>query len=484
MQRGLRQYARSPLLPLTAALMVLVGLLLGSGESGLRCARVASAANGQLPSDYCFTVPISLTLGSSATSTRVDQAVRVAFNASGLINSNLMDGQTWDAHPATSGFQETDLGAQDLTSATASWWFHAPQVAPGATSIVDLYFGSDIQRDQGLLFVGNDTVTVAHHADFNITDALTLSVRIEMMVLTQQTATLASHRNGSSGYSLSLVNSGGNLTLRGQVDGQTCDLDWPDANIPVDEVATVDMTYNQPNLVLTIYGSDGTSEGSQTCNTGLGALSTTTTAFTVGNSLSRAIIRDVKLQSGSATNLHWGMNPAAMTETVTTNPYGGTITDESPLSHNGTYSLDRDQSLWSYSIGGVRLVSAGGAIPPTPTTDVNLLGANNYGITLDITATPATDTFSRLFGAAVASYADQGGNRTFAWTLSFIVAALGFALIAWVGLRSIPLAILFAGVPLVYGLVRGYVPGWVLLVWSIGVIGAWFGTRRGESPGG
>lgn len=491
--RAIRLYGNSPLLPLTVAVMALVGLVL-MPDDGLECG-IASASNGQLPSDYCYVVPISFKLDDSATSTLTDVAVRIppaeGFNASGLIGSDLLDDEVWDMRPTTSGSQETDVLAQDLTDDTAPWWFHIPSIAPDTTVVINLYFKgvlTDIQRDQGFLFTDGDSVTVAHHADFNIADALTLHVGLEMLNTASQAATLVTHRNGSAGYSLSLVDVAGALTIRGQVDSLTCDLDWPNdaADIPADENAYIDMTFNTPNLVLTIYGGDGTQEGTATCGGGPASITATSTAFTVGSSLNQAIIRDVKLSSGSATNLHWGFNPSALTETGSTNPtYTGTVTDESPLGHNGTYSMSRDQTNWTVTIGGVRLVSAGGAIPPTPVTSVNLLGSDQFGFGLGLTVTPeaAADTFSRLFGATVDAYEDEGGNRTFAWTLFFVTAAVGFLVIAWTAFHFIPIAITFAGVPLVFGLTKGYIPGWVVVIWAVFTILAWFAVRRSESSG-
>ena len=489
--RGIRLYGNSPLLPLTVAVMALVGLTLmpdgGLGECG-----IASAANGQLPSDYCYVVPISFALSNSATSTQTDVAVRIppaqGFNASGLIGSNLMDAQVWDMRPTTSGSQETDVFAQDLTDDTAPWWFHIPSAAPNTTVVINLYFKgvlTDIQRDQGLLFTGGDSVTVAHHADFNIADSLTLHVGLEMLnVADAQTATLVTHRNGSVGYSLSLVDSSG-LAIRSQVDSVTCTLSWP-AAITADENGYIDFTYTSPTSTITVYDSDGTQAGTTSCGGGPASITATSTAFTVGSSLNQAIVRDVKLLSGSATNLHWGFNPASLTEVSSTNPtYTGTVTDESPQGHNGTYSLSRDQTNWEVTIGGVRLVSAGGAIPPTPVTSVNLLGSDQFGFGLGLTVTPeaASDSFSRLFGATVDAYEDEGGNRTFAWTLFFVTAAVGFLVIAWTAFHFTPIAITFAGVPLVFGLTKGYIPPWVVVIWAVFTILAWFAVRRSESSG-
>lgn len=466
---------------LTATAAIVTAVLLIAQDASSPCRKV-SAANGTLPSDYCYFVPVSARNDSGGTLT--NQAFRVGFNASGLVSATQLDNEGWDLHPTYSGFSnESDVLAGDMSSASAAWWFQVPSIANGATATVNLYFGaSDVQRDQGMALTGSDSAAIAHHADFNITDNLTLNTRLEVLdtAVAGQNSTIASHWSANQGYRLLFISSGG-LKIRGQIDGHAgCDvgpLTTSDDSINLQ----VNMTFTNPNVTVQVVNDAGTVLYTNTCNTGMASISTVSTDFTMGNSATQVILRDVRLLSGSTVMAHYGFNPKAMAETSWVDPVAtGTVTDESGRSHTATYTFSRAMTgRWAAaSVGSVQLVSSSTA-PTLPDTDVDIVGTNQFGLNLSVTPTPiTTDMFYSLFSASVTA---TTASRTLAWTVFFVSLALGMLLLGFLMFRYIPMAIFLAGVPLVFGTVRGFLPPYVIFVWALLAIGSWLAVRQGEA---
>lgn len=442
----------------------------------------ALAADGFLPSDYCYVSTLTATLSAGGTLT--NKAVRVPFNGAGLVSSGQLDNEGWDLHPTTAAFaNETDVMAGNLSSATGAWWFHVPSITSPGSATINLYFGaSDVSRDQGMLFTGSDSTSTAHVAGFNISDNLTLNTRLEILDTTVagQNSTIASHWSASQGYRLLFISSGG-LKVRAQIDGHAgCDvgpLTTSDDNINLQ----VNMTFTNPNVTVQVVNDAGTVLYTNTCNTGLASISSVSTPFVMGTTLSQTILRDVRLLSGSAPAVHYGFNPKAMSETSAVNPtYTGTILDESGNGLAATYTLTRDMSSWTTSVGAVQLVSSANA-PAIPSTDVDVVGNNQFGLSFSITPTPQTnDTFYTLISPTVVAFS---GGVTLGWVLTFIAFALGAAVIAYAAFRYMPFAIFAAGIPLVYGTVRGFLPAWALFVWAMFTIGAWLAFKFGDRSG-
>jgi hypothetical protein len=465
------KFARSRLFLVALASMLAAGLFFAPRTGGCQSAH---AANGDLPSDYCY--QLSITTTYNGTSTLTNYAVRAGIPAASLIASSQMNDYTWDLQPFVGSWsQQTDVTAQDLTQTTAYWWFQIPTAATGQRIVTTLYFGlPDTARDQGVLFVGADSASAAHHADFNVTDNLTLDVGVEMLSGSAQTATLASHWTGSQGYRMLLVNVAGDLTIRGQVDGSTCDVTWNPTGIWTNTNRLITMAFANPNITISVDGAV-----QNTCNTGLPSITATSTAFTFGDTLANGVIRDVRVRAGAEdVRAHWGLNPGNMTETVTTNPFQGTISDESGRGHTATYTFNRADlaNFTTPTVSSVSLVSAGEVVAvPTPLS--NIVGSRNFGIEIATPQpTPSTGMFAQFFGPGAAAFP---GPRDLYWTTFFMGAALGLLAIGYLVFRQIAVALLPAGAPLIYGMVNGYVPVWFFFIWGVFTFGAWMATLLG-----
>ena len=472
----LRRFARSNWFLTVTALALTVGLLMST--DGGRACRV-QAADGNLASDFCYVVAISSTYSGALPLTNT--TVRVPFNVAGLIAAEQMDNGLWDVHPTNTSFVESDALAQDISSATAPVWVLVPAATTGQTIVTNLYFGAaDLQRDQGLLFTSADSHTAAHHADYNITDNLTLSTIVEYLPTSPvgQNSTLASHWAGGAGYRLLFVSSGG-LMLRGQVDAQTCDA-GPLTTADDNENLQMVMQFTAPNLTVSITDDDGTVRYTTTCNTGLGAISTVSTPFVVGTSLTSTIIRDVRLLAVADVRVHYGYNPSAMTELTALNPtYTGSILDESGNSHTATYTFTRAQTDWTVSVGPVQLVSA--PVPPAlPGGAVNILGDNQFGRNIGLTPVPE-NTGGMIFTFFDPAADAFSGPRDLFWALILVAFAIAILIVVYMLFSYIPIAVLFAGIPLVYGVTQGYIQAWVLFIWALFTIASWFAVRRGET---
>lgn len=464
MRQRIRDIARTRVLLVLVALAGVWGVVLSPGLP--HCTPTASA---DAPTDWCYTMPITVTYSGSGTVT--NRAVRVPINALGYINTGLMNLSIWDLYPYTGSFdQETDATAQDLNLAPAQWWFQIPSISQGNTQIVTLLFGrADIQRNQGTLFTGADIVDAPHTSDFNITDDLSLTVELEMIAEVSQTSTLASHWSGNAGYELTLTNP---LGIRAQVDASTCDVAWNSAW--TDTNRNITMAFANPNLTISV---DGVVQN--TCNTGLGAISATSTPFTIGNALSDAIIRDVRLLAGGTVKAHWGFDPSDMSETVSTNPYQGTVIDASGNGHTATYTFDRDQSNWTAVVGSVTLVSSGGGVPQLSGNVTNLIGTRILGpLNIAGNGTPTSgDWVSTFLTPAAASFT---GPAPLIWAAIFGGFSMGLALMAWMVFKYVPLALFVAGIPFLFAVVRGFLPPWYLLVWALLVVMGWWAVKQGE----
>ena len=457
------------LLTVTAALVAIVAV---AADSPFTCPGPAYGAYGQLQSDWCYQV--NVTVVNTTGGTLTNQAARVAVNASGLIASEQMDPLTWSARPFTGSFvQESDLLAQDLASSTAGWWFHVPSLANGATQVTTMEFGlAEVQRNQGILFTGADSHTAPHDAAYNITDNLDLRSEIEVIDDTAQNATLASHWDANAGYRLRLVNATSTLAIRGQVDAQTCDVTWNSAW--TDENIDVQMTFVNPTLTILVNGASQNS-----CNTGLASISTTSTPFVVGTSLANTIIRETRLLSGSSVVVHWGYNATDMAETSAVSPtYTGTIADISGNSRPATYTFTRSQTGITVTVGAVTLVSSG-AIPTLPSELPSLLGTNIFGLGIGGVPTPVVTggLFDDLYVPAITSFR---GPDELAWGTVGGLVGLGFAVAAWFLFKYIPFSLFVAGIPFLFLAVRGYLPMWYLFIWGLIVVLGWFAVRQGE----
>jgi hypothetical protein len=452
--------------------MVAAVSIWGTTIPGLGCTKTAAASYGASPSEWCYEVSITIT--NTGTTTLTNYAARFPVNAASLIGSGQMDSRVWSAYPYIGSFSnESDLLAQDTSSSTAGWWTQIASLAPGNTQITTLLFGlAEVVADRGVLFTGNDVVSVPHVAAFNITDNLDLTVEVEMLGVSgaavAQTSTLAAHLTGNQGYGLYLRVVGGNLTIRGQIDNQTCDVTWNAAW--TDTNRNVQMTFANPTLRILV---DGVVQN--TCATGLPSITATSTALTWGNSMQSGIIRDVRLAGASLVG-HWGMDPSTLAETSSSNPYTGTVADESGAGNTGTYTFNRSQAMLTVTVGAVTLVSAA-PLPALPTPLPSLLGTDLFGVGLGVSPTPATGLFRSVLGQPLASFT---GPNQLLWGLIALGFGLALMLPVQMRFRYMPFSLFVMGVPYVVIALMHYLSFWYVFFWALLVGLGWLAQRYGE----
>lgn len=457
--------------PLIAA-FVIAGLALFSAPTyGCRSAH----ASDIFPSDYCFQTDIAITYGGAGTLT--NQPVRVQLNADGLIDSSQMDPRAWDLKPIIGSLaNEVHLTAQSLGSTTSAWWIVVPEISAGETRTTRIYSGSPEQRrDQGIFFTGGEYVVVSNHTDFDISD--NLDVRFDMTVTdaTPRTQIIVDKWSGAVGYRIQLQDDSG-LKIRVRIDGGDCQIAWNSAWTSVKSSWRVEYVaaagadtfiYRDGSLV----GScdlDEASIGNSGVDVGIGAIASTGTAL-----LSDAEISNVEILEAGAVAGRWGFDAANMSETVSTNPYEGTISDYSGNGHTAAYTFDRDQSDFTYTVGGTQLVS-GAAQLTIDSTPADVLGQINIGGS----GVSTTGPFYTVF---LSKWAEAAPVAVFGYVVALSLIGLLMAVLSYKLTRYIPIALVMFGIPFAVGVANGWVPPWFMILWVILALGGWFAQRYTET---
>ena len=440
-----------------------------------RCAAWAQDTSPQ--TDYCYELPVSITNNTGGALT--NYAVRVSgVPALSAVNAGQLDTRAWDILPIIGNLSnEVDVLAQELGSDTAAWWVHVPSAANGQSVTARLFFGNDEQkRNQGVHFTGADLATVADHADFDITNNLTVDVELEMLSGAAQNATLASHWTASTGYRLLLVNDAGTLKLRAQADASTCDVTWDTAWTNTNRLITY--TFTAPNIVVAVDGST-----QNTCNTGLGAITAPAAAFDIGTTLANGIVRDVRVLSGSTVRARWGFDARSMDETSAVNPtYAGTVEDYSALNHDLTYTFTRSQTGILVSLGAIQLVGLSSDEPVVPTSVPDVVGpvfhTSNLAPIGGAVPTPA-GAFQNLIGQNLWQPFYTVG-REMTYTVFFIGLSLLVMVVMYVKTRYVPLSLFLGGIPVVYAAIQLYIEWWWVILWGLATVFSWWAVRLGE----
>lgn len=470
---------------LLAAALAIAGLASFSAPS----ASCQSAhASDILPADYCFQTDIAVTYSGSGDLT--NKPVRIVMNASGMIGSGQLDANAWDIKPIQGSLaNEVHLTAQELDSTASAWWVVLPAISEDQTRTLRFYSGSQEQRrDQGIWFTSKEYATVPDNAVFDITDNLALEFRVENLSDTPRGNIWAEHHNNAGGgYRVQFTTNAGVLNVLLVIDNRNCFLPWDSSWTGEEQdfrfeyiVATGNDAFIYRNGVL-----------AQSCDLDAGAIETTTNPFTVGvvagtegsntftsARLTNAIISDIRLWDGTTEELHLGFDANRMTETVSTNPYEGTIDDYSSNAFTGTYVFDRDQSDFSYTIGPTQLVSGASQIT-LPDTNPDVLGPV-FGV--DPGASPSELQTGIFYDVFLQKWVGQAPVRSFGYASVLAIFGLFLAIAVYRLTKYVPLALFVFGIPLAVGVGNGWIPAWWMILWIVIAIGGWFAQRQTETP--
>ncbi len=466
----------------TVALVMLAASLLAL----TRIEPVCTVSASDVPSDWCYRTQVFVTnTVGGAHGDLTDFPVRFVIDSSNLIATARMDARAFDLYPYVGSFStEAELILQDLDGDDSAWWAIIPTLPDGGTATLTMLTGtSDRQRDQGLFFgpSGTGEMTVADDADFDLTDDISVRVKLEMNDLTEfgQDATLFSRWAGNQGYRLLLFNNANALEVRTQIDATQLDTAWVTAW--TGEPTWLELRYVDPRLSLFANGVEV-----DFVVTGGGVIATAAVGPTVGTDLDESIIRGIEVidLSGPSVVARWGFDPRAgpspadtLTEASAVDPdYTSTVPEYSGNGHTGTWAITADQSDIAITVG-----------PTAPTSATPLLSV--IGTPIDAVGSPfitamfpgvSENEDSPLWDVFDAAMTGSLIPRTMFWAMLLIMGglALGGAILA--GTKSMPIAIAAGGAPLGYGVINGYVEPWLLLLWILAAMVLWGAGRWGS----
>ena len=311
--------------------------------------------------EYCYRMRV--TVSSTKTSQLTDYPVRINLNALSLVQGGFTKPEGWDLRPFNISLQDTAVTAQEMSETTSYWWLDIDAIASDGFTPVNwsgwLYTGNPyILRDQGVSLIGTDVISVPDHSDLDITDDLQIDVTASVLVATGQTNAGWVDKldtTAKTGYWFGYDN--GNVTAK-VGDGSTIDtlsVAWDGAE------ARFRMTYDSGatnKLVIEKFNNSTSSWDSVATGGSNNSISTNALNMKIGSSYTGAIYQVALLDNvGTASYakvVEYGFNPQDMDETSAVNPlYGGTIKNLLSSSHTATYSFNRDQSDFSFSVGPI-----------------------------------------------------------------------------------------------------------------------------------
>ena len=451
------------------ALLIAAFVVFVSGQ-GEVCAGVKS------PVDYCYQREIAVTYTGAGTLTNT--AVRIPTDSAGLVAGGYVDNNIWEIFSVQGSLSnETNIMAQDITSAAAPYWYSLTSISPSTTATVRLYMQNpEQQRDQGILITGSDELSASHAPALNITNNLDIQLDLELLDISSQTGTLLSHYDtaASQGYKVTLEDVGSALTLRATIENHDCDLtinpSW------LNEADRYNIIFNTGNLQ--ILRND---VSLQTCLIGAASITAVTEPLVVGTDLNNLVIRNINLFNGSAVAARYSFQPSSMTETSAADPvYQGTIQDLGVNNLDFLYTFNRPQS--NFTVTASAIVPVGTAsIIPMPDTTVDVLGSP-FGGSI---STPVPSGTSGVFYDLIAKPMVTGANAIDAPTgmvYSIILGSLGLVIAVFIYMKTnfIPFALFAAGIPPAVGAVNGWLPYWWIVFWALLVILSWFALRGAD----
>ena len=461
-------------LPLFAILFSAYALFTMPGDSV--CAGVKS------PSDYCYQRDVNVTY--NGTGTLNNKSIRIDTDSQNLINAGYVGDNVWEIFGIQGSLSNTiSILAQDITSLSAGWWYQIPEVSAGESVTLRLYMQNpEQQRDQGILFEGDDSLSVAHAPVMNITNNLDVEVDLTFLDGDRRssgTATVLSHYDSATslGYKLEIIpdTASDNINLRATANNEICETTLP-PSINFNSPDRYNFKFNSPNIILEKNGSVLFS-----CATSVLLISGVLEPLNVGNDLDHTIIRNINLQNSGAVVGRWLFEPSSMTETSALDPiYQGTALDRSVNNLDFSYTFNRDQSDYVTTITPIHEVGVT-TIIPMPTDTVDVLGTSPWGGSI---STPVPGQTTGVFYDLVTAPLTVGNtiDAPSGMVMTMILGGIGMFLAIVVFMRTsfIPLSLFMAGIPLSLGAVNGWVSFWIPIFFALLVVLSWFSLRGAD----
>lgn len=441
--------------------LILLAATVGSIPVG-GCAKAATNS----PSDFCYRIDIVGTNVSGAPIT--DHGARAVVPASTFVSAAQLQPDGMDFRPTAGGFSNDQIAwAQDLSSASAPWWFWIESLDTGASKTWRVYTGNnEEQRDNGIFFTGSDVVTITDHADFDITDELAVEVTVQLLDGSPQNAQLVDKWDLNQGYSLELVDVSGTMYLRVRLDGGSFDVAWDSSW--TDTPTLIRLEFDSAALNDTaVYANN--SLVSET-NLGLASITANAENIAVGSGLDSGVIHRVRISdlidTDETTVGRWSFTADTCTETTNSDPtFQGTCSDSSGNAHTAAYTFTRAQSgTISLSVGSIVLTSA----PLLVTATSAVADVTGDPLDTELFTAGLTENVRFPFMSGLSDWVDSMPfPRQASWFLIFGFMSFGFALIFWTLIPTTEVALIGSVLPMFLAVSLELIEPWYLSLWVL-----------------
>lgn len=454
-----------------AAAMILVAVVIWASPTGPRQC-IASADSDVNISDYCFRLDLTVTNNTGVDIT--SYPVRFELPVLSMVNNNQLDARAWDLRPTQGGFgNEIQLFTIDCDCNSSPWWVVVENLPDGETRVIRVYVGNNEQkRNQGMQFSNRETVTSAYDSSFAITNNLQVDVEVETSDATAQDANLVALWDSGQGYALNYVDDSGSFKVQAAANNASCEANWNSAWTENNVLLSYRFAADAGNDLFI----DANGVNVAACDTDEAALTIPSVAILVGNSLDDTIIREVELRNAGTKAAHWGFDFNAVTETSSTTPYAGLVSDYSANNNPLVYSFARDQAGLVVSEAGL-VFTTDDASALYSDTGVDLVGPKFASNMFTIEPENQRGVGFELFDAAFTNF-----NIPRAMGFSMFLSAIGLILAVGVFTtsRSVPLSLFAFALPLTFGSINGWLPLWWMVLWALLFITAYGAQQWGE----
>jgi hypothetical protein len=455
--------------------LAFIALVLLAGTAGsIPVGGCASAQTIDAPSAYCYRIDITTTNNTAGVLT--DHGVRAEVPAASFISIGQLQEDGMDFRPTAGGYSnEQTAWAQDLDSSAAPWWFRVDSLAAGASKTFRIYTGNTSeQRDNGIFFTGSDLVTIADHADFDITDELAIEATVQILDATPQNAQIVDKWDANQGYSLELVDVASVMYLRVRLDGGSYDVAWDSSW--TDEPTKFRVEFDQAQANDVIVYANGASVGST--NLGLASITANAENIAVGSGLGSGVVHRVRISDTIAgdevTKGRWSFTADSCTETTSSDPsFQGTCSDSSGNNHAAAYTFSRAQSgTVSVSVGSIALTSA--PLLVTAADSVNDVVGSPLDSELFVSGVGLSENIRFPMGSGLSRFVDRMPfPREASWFLIFGFASCMFALLFWAFIPTTESALIGSVIPMFAAVGLQLIEPWYLSIWVLLGIAMW-----------
>jgi len=433
--------------------------------------------------DYCF--KFSLNINNSGNAQSFKPVLLPNVNMDNWIDEEYIDEFAWSIYPYKGSLtNEYDVLLQDINNVSSSQWYTLPILSTGDNLINVLLGANNIQRNQGILFAGEDYLNILNHNDFNQNN---FSIYIEFQELlnvggSENAYTLFEKYDelNDSGFALQLIhNCGftGQNCLRGFVGDGSNTMVQSSVYTPDNLNKNVLFEYDNNTNIVSISLNGAAPQTSSGAN-----LSSNTEDLKIGvnwnNSfitpdfedyLSTVVIRVFKFQNTIGTfgtRAMYGFNPQDITQTSVSNPeYAGNVIDisNSLTDHILSYYFNRDQTDYIVTASPIVVSSSSGSsIFSSLMKDVlgRWYGSGNPSDMID-----GNENFFMLSFLTPSDDLVLPDNLWYSMWLSAFGLIMAIA-VYWL-FASVPISLFTASIPLVIGGIQGLLAPEFLIIWFL-----------------